>query len=166
MPPKQKLLSKRQLKYLRDRLGSLDKEVMLIYIVKEMDEKEAVHIDYYPSRKELWKEWKSTEKLKILLEYFHERFVILFKQHSTGKQEFSRLLLAWNYLVGSLACSSLGDNNTEAIWSSLALPTATAEDRSATVFAVANCFYTFIQKHVCFLCFTCIFIVYYKIKYT
>ena len=52
MLPKQKLLSKRQLKYLRDRLGSLDKEVMLTYIVKVMDVKEAVHIEYYPSRKD------------------------------------------------------------------------------------------------------------------
>ena len=105
----------------------------------------------------MWKEWKSRDKLKILLEYFHEQFVILFKQHYTGKQKFSRLLLAWNYFVGSLAYSSLGDNDIEAIWSSLALPTATAVDRSTTVFSVASCFYTFIQKQVCFLCF--IFIV-------
>ena len=61
---------------------------------------------------------------------------------ASGKQKFSRLLLAWNYIVGSLACSSLGNSNTEAIWSSLTLTgvVLNAEDRSATVFAVANCF--------------------------
>ena len=55
---------------------------MRAYILKEMEEKESVHIKYYQTRKKLWDEWKSTEKLGVLLKFFHEKFVKIFKDHS------------------------------------------------------------------------------------
>ena len=41
------------------------------FLVKMVKESEAMHINYYKARKELWLEWRSTKKLEILLKFFH-----------------------------------------------------------------------------------------------
>ena len=150
MPSKRGLLSKCETRYLLEKLRALDVEVMRAFVVKLVQEKEAVHIDYYKARKELWLEWRSTGKLDILLKFLHQGFMKLFQQHSTGAERFSRLLVAWHNFVGSLACSALSNELSQAVWVELtsASSEVNSEDRSAAVFAVATCVYTFMQKEV------------------
>ena len=72
----------------------------------------------------------------------------LLEKHTTGRERFSRFLVAWYNFVGALACNSLGTRSMRALWENLAIPAATGDDRSALVHAVAAAVYTFMQKQV------------------
>ena len=144
------LLSKRQLQYIIERVKTLDVSIMRAVVVKLVDEREAVQFSYYPARQELWHSWKSTSKLDTLLNYLLDVFVEQFGLHTTGPERFARFMVAWYNVVGSIACPSLENPSSSKLWKELKTePTVIRdEDRSATVFGVANCFYTFVQQQV------------------
>ena len=70
--------------------------------------------------------------------------------HTTGPERFARFMVAWYNVVGSIAFPFLENPSSSKLWKELKTePTVIRdEDRSATVFGVANCFYTFVQQQV------------------
>ena len=148
---KVRLLGKRELQYLLERLKDLDMQVLRAFVVKRVDEREATHISYYRQRQELWFTWKSMAKLDALLTFLLGGILELFGQHTTGTERFARFLVAWYNFVGSLACSCIGNDRSNAVWLELTSGCSvqiTDEDRSAAVFAVASSVYTFMQLQV------------------
>ena len=85
-----------------------------------------------------------THKLEILL-------TVLFWDHASGADRFSRFLITWHKFFGSLACSAYGNDRFKKCGAELApasITTVSNDDRSALVFAVASCVYTFMQDQV------------------
>lgn len=91
---------------------------MCAFVVKEMEEKETIHLNYYLARQELWTAWKNDSgKLELLLQFFHSGFCELFNRHAKGKgDKFSQLLVEWHQFVGSLACSALQTKRSRTVW--------------------------------------------------
>ena len=90
-----KRLSRRELTHIVSSIQVLDREIMCAFVVKEMEEKETIHLNYYLARQELWTAWKNDSgKLELLLQFFHSGFFELFNRHAKGKgDKFSRLLV-------------------------------------------------------------------------
>ena len=52
---------RRELKHIISSMQVLDRSVTcaLSFVVKEVEEKEAVHLNYYSARQEMWTAWKN-----------------------------------------------------------------------------------------------------------
>lgn len=143
-------LGKRQLEYLTDRLRDIDTDIFVANVAKEMDDKEVVQLTMVEARGEMWKYWKNSEKLKLLAVFLLNGFCELLETHATGKKRFARFLFSWYEFVSTLAVATRETAASQQIWTevSLGLSSISSEDRSATIFALASCVYTYLKKEV------------------
>ena len=154
---KTKRVTKRELDYIVQRLTTIDMSIYIAAIIKEVENKENAQLSLFQTRLNVWQYWKaaSSTKLSCLLKFLVKGFCNLLSKHSKGKERFAQFLISWHMFVGTIAGTTTDTAESISVWSTLVegLPTISPDDRSALVFAIANCSYTFLQQQVPF--FTC-----------
>lgn len=151
---KARLLTKRELQYILERLRSADMGIFAAFVKKHIEKNEAVQLSFYEDRRRLWCTWNEDGRLTGLLSFLLSGFYDLLEQHTKGGERFARFLVSWHNFVGTLACNPEGDTELEARWCTLTDQLdfdVSSESRSALVFAVASASYTFLQKQVCII---------------
>ena len=148
---KVRLLTKRERRYILERLRSADMSIFTSFVQKHMEENEAVQLSFYDERRRLWCAWNESGRLPTLLSFLLSGFCNLLEQHTRGGERFARFLVSWHNFVGTLACNPEGDAEVEVRWTALTDQfecEVSSESRSALVFAVASASYTFLQQQV------------------
>ena len=147
---KAKRLGKQQLQYLIGRLRDIDVDVYVANIAKEMEDKEAVQLTTFECRGEIWRSGKSHGELKLLAVFLLSGFCNLLETHATGKERFARFLFAWYEFVSTVSVTTRETAASQKVWVELShgRPSISSEDRSAMMFAVASCAYTYLKQEV------------------
>ena len=149
-PCKARRLGKRQLQYLTGRLRDIDVDVYVTNIAKQMEDKEAFQLTTFKCTGKMWRPWKSSGELKLLAVFLLTGFCDLLETHTTGKERFARFRFAWYEFVGTVSVAARETAASQKEWVEIShgCPSISSEDRSAMMFAVASCAYTYLKQEV------------------
>lgn len=112
-------------------------------------EKES-HLNYYPSRQELWTYLKH-HKLRVLVDFLTKKFAHLYDDYARTHDGFSKLLMDWHSICGQIACENLEKDKTSLLWQYINdgyKSPISQEDRSALISSIGAACYTFFQRQV------------------
>ena len=160
MPPKKKpetkkkkgrKLAKKEIKYIVESLSEVDIETMLSSVRSFVDKEE--HIHFFSSRQTVWTH-VSTFKLRLIVSYLKDEFVLLYESYGQKRGGFATLLRDWHIVCGRLSCESLEDEKSSTVWV-LAKEgysdVISSDDRSAIMSSIGAACYAFFQKQVFYL---------------
>ena len=119
-------------------------------VIKLLQDLETNHIEFFPTRKATWEQWKHSQGLDTLLSFLLVNFCSLLEKHTVGGERFAHFLVSWYNFVGSIAVGSLSTERSNAIWMKLTeqAGSCSEDDRSPLVHSIAKCLYIFLQKQV------------------
>ena len=160
MPPKKKpetkkkkgrKLAKKEIKYIVESLREVDIETMLSSVRSFVDQEE--HIHFFSSRQTVWTH-VSTFKLRLIVSYLKDEFVLLYESYGQKRGGFATLLRDWHVVCGRLSCESLEDEKSSTVWVSAKegySDVISSDDRSAIMSFIGAACYAFFQKQVSYL---------------
>ena len=112
-------------------------------------EADAVHLEAFPSRKNLWEHIKTSSAFSELVRKLILGYVELYRAHRKGKDKYSCFLVSWHELFSRYAVH--GKDSEEITWRAVLssagddLPHQPA-DRSAIVTAIAKAVYELLTE--------------------